>query len=276
MSALISDCGLFRWTLERDVQLDGITALLCGVNPSTADASVNDHTIMKDIGFSKVLGWRRFIKVNVFPYRATDVRKLRDVADHRLAENAEHIRRVAADADIIVPMWGRRDKLPPVLRPQLAVTLALLRSTGKPLFTFGFTASGDPLHPLMLSATRRRFPRGSVTRWRQHEPRPEDRPDPPRHHRWPHSDRLDVQPLLARGHHAIRAGRAPGAAGWIPTHERRRRLGAGRWENHAGRGWAGADPHDDQDAPAVDVLARLRRLTRPSLASEPHTAHRHP
>lgn len=150
MTAILSPCGLYRFELERDVQLDGIVAALFGVNPSMADATVNDATIRKDIGFAKVLGWRQIIKGNVFPFRATDVRALRAVDDHRLEENAAHLRAIAARADILVPCWGNRDKLPAPLRPQLAATLELLRATGKPIYTFGFTASGDPLHPLML------------------------------------------------------------------------------------------------------------------------------
>jgi hypothetical protein len=150
-SAIFSPCGLHRVRLERDIQLDGIVAALIGVNPSTAGVTVNDATIRKDIGFGLRLGWRKIIKGNVFSYRATDVRELAKVADHQHADNATHLRQICADADIVVPCWGRRDKLPPHLRAYLAPTLHLLRSTGKPLYTFGFTAGGDPLHTLMLS-----------------------------------------------------------------------------------------------------------------------------
>lgn len=38
MSAIISDCGTYRYTLERDVAMDGPLFLFIGVNPSTADA----------------------------------------------------------------------------------------------------------------------------------------------------------------------------------------------------------------------------------------------
>jgi len=151
MSALISDCGLFRWRLERDIQLSGIVTALIGVNPARADAIVNDNTIAKDIGFGLRNGWRRIIKGNVFAYRATDVKKLRHVVDHRFDENDRHLREIAADADIVIPCWGARSKVPRELRPHFDRTLALLRATGKPIMTFGFTIDGDPLHPLMLA-----------------------------------------------------------------------------------------------------------------------------
>lgn len=150
MSAIFSTCGLYRFRLERDVQLHGIVTALFGVNPSTAGETINDATIRKDIGFGKVNGWRRIIKGNVFPFRATDVRELRGVKDHKLAENAEHLLRIAADADLLIPCWGSRDKLPRELHEKLQWTLDILRSTGKPMVHFGLTASGDPKHPLML------------------------------------------------------------------------------------------------------------------------------
>jgi len=151
MSAIFSDCGLYRWRLEREIQPSGIVVALIGVNPSTADATVNDQTIVKDIGFAMRNGWRKIVKGNVFAFRATDVTKLRTVRDHRHAENAQHLRQIAADVDMIVPCWGSRMKLPSELRPRLDSTLELLRATGKPIMAFGFTASKDPLHPMTLA-----------------------------------------------------------------------------------------------------------------------------
>lgn len=152
MSAILSPCGQYRWRLERDIQDTGIVVALIGINPSTADATVNDHTIRKDIGFGERLGWRKIIKGNVFAYRATDVRRLRtEVRSHMHAENEMHLLEIANDSDIIVPCWGNRTKLPKELRPQLGVTLDILRSAGKPIMCFGLSKTGDPRHTLMLS-----------------------------------------------------------------------------------------------------------------------------
>lgn len=51
MSAIISECGLYRVRLERDLGRAGPAVAILGVNPSTADATANDATIRKDIGF---------------------------------------------------------------------------------------------------------------------------------------------------------------------------------------------------------------------------------
>ncbi len=150
MSALFSDCRRYRWRLEREVQGEGLVVALVGVNPSTADATVDDQTIRKELGFAKRNGWRKIIKGNVFAYRATDVHELRAVPDHRHAENASHLAQIAAAADLIVPCWGARGKLPRALHPWLDSTMTLLRGSGKPIVVFGLTRSGDPLHPLTL------------------------------------------------------------------------------------------------------------------------------
>lgn len=151
MSAVLSACGLYRHRLDRDVQMDGIVAALFGINPSTADAMVNDATIRKDIGFAKVNGWRKIIKGNVFDWRATDVRELARVQEPLSYDNFKHIEQIAAEADILIPCWGDRAKVPRTLHHRIDKMLAFLRAQGKPVMSFGLTIGGDPKHPLMLA-----------------------------------------------------------------------------------------------------------------------------
>jgi hypothetical protein len=153
MSAIISPCGAFRYRLEREVQSEGKVFAYFGVNPSTADASIDDHTVKKWRGFSEIHSVSRFIVGNVFAYRSTDVEALRLAVDPVGPDNAEHLLAIAADADVLVPCWGRRKKIPRTLWPHLGQTLELLRSTGKPIMVFGLTKSGDPVHPQMLAYT---------------------------------------------------------------------------------------------------------------------------
>lgn len=98
-SAILSPCGLFRFRLEREVGAVGKSFAYFGINPGTADASIDDQTVKKWIGFTEVFGGSRFIIGNAFPFRATDVRALRQARDHRLAENGRHLLSIAADAD---------------------------------------------------------------------------------------------------------------------------------------------------------------------------------
>lgn len=158
MSAVLSVCGRYRHRLDRDVQFFGAVAALIGINPSTADATRNDATIRKEIGFAKANGWRRIIKGNVFDYRATDVGELADVDQPVSPQNERYLREIAAQADVLVACWGNTNKVPSALRGQFDLTLALLRATGKPVMCFGKTIHGHPCHPLMLPYSTKLVP----------------------------------------------------------------------------------------------------------------------
>jgi len=57
MSAVLSDCGKYRYLLERDISmLNRGTVLFVMLNPSTADAENDDPTIRKCKGFADRLG----------------------------------------------------------------------------------------------------------------------------------------------------------------------------------------------------------------------------
>lgn len=155
MGALFSDGGeeraLFRWRLDRDVQEQGIVAALCGVNPSTAGAEKNDQTILKDLGFARIHGWRRIIKVNKFAFRATDVSELAGAFDPIGPENDDHLRQAFADADVLVPCWGPLSKLPKRLRRRYIEVARLMEHTSKPILCLGTTKDGQPRHTCMLA-----------------------------------------------------------------------------------------------------------------------------
>ena len=150
MSAIISDCGTFRYRLERSVASTGPTYAFFGVNLSMADASLDDATVRKWRGFVSRWGGSRFIVGNVFAFRATDVRELAAARDPIGRLNNDHIASIVADADILVPCWGNRAKVPPDLRSNFRWLLHLLHASGKPVMAFGLSKTGDPMHPLML------------------------------------------------------------------------------------------------------------------------------
>lgn len=149
MTAIFSDCGRYRYRLERTVGAGPVVAII-GMNPSTADASKNDQTVRKWIGFGERLGWGRFIVGNVFAWCATDVSELEAAIEPTGPDNRQHQMRMILEADMIVACWGSRAKIPRRLRPSLDRTADFLRRTEVPLWCWGTTASGDPTHPLML------------------------------------------------------------------------------------------------------------------------------
>lgn len=149
-SAVISECLLYRWRLDREVQDEGIVYAYFGVNGSTATGDEEDQTTRKWFGFTLRNGGRKYIAGNPFGYRATDVKQLGKVRDPVGPENARYLREIIAEADVLVPCWGNTMKVPPQLRHHFYKLRDQLRASGKPIKVFGFTQRGDPLHPLML------------------------------------------------------------------------------------------------------------------------------
>ncbi|HFT8008603.1 TPA: DUF1643 domain-containing protein [Burkholderia cenocepacia] len=151
MSAIISSCCGYRYRLEREIAPTGIVVAFFGVNPSYAAATVRDHTDLKWTGFAHRWGARKYIAGNPFAFRSPRVRDLATVVDPIGPENDAYLARIIAEADLLVPCWGDRGKLPKHLWPRLGVVTAMLCTSGKPVKVFGLTAGGDPRHPLMLS-----------------------------------------------------------------------------------------------------------------------------
>lgn len=153
MSAILSQCGLYRYRLERGIcePFEGSkTFAFFGIDPSTADASLDDATVRKWRGFTQRNGGHRFIVGNVFSYRATDVRHISGNIEAKGPGHLGHLIGIIGDADVLVPCWGNSGKVAPRLRPSIAELLSILLGSGKPVMHFGLTASGDPKHPLML------------------------------------------------------------------------------------------------------------------------------
>lgn len=150
MSAVISECGLYRYRLDRKVSDNGPVYAFFGVNPSTADAEQDDATVRKWTGFVSRWGGSRFIVGNVFAYRATDVRELSKVADPIGRRCNDYIREIVSEADVLVPCWGNITKVSPDLRPNFLWLKQKLDASGKPVMTFGLSKDGHPMHPLML------------------------------------------------------------------------------------------------------------------------------
>jgi len=151
MSAIFSDCGTWRYRLERDLGRQGPTVALLGVNPSTADAETNDQTIRKDIGFGDRHGWGRIIKGNLFGFCAKDITKLRSAPDPVGPDNDAHLRQIMRDADLVIACWGPKAKLPPTLRTRWYQVARIADEAGKALHCFGVAQDGHPRHTLMIA-----------------------------------------------------------------------------------------------------------------------------
>ncbi|HEY0063689.1 MAG TPA: DUF1643 domain-containing protein [Telluria sp.] len=148
--AVLSRCGRYRYRLERQVQAQGLVFAYFGVNGATATAQEDDHTVRKWLGFTERNGGSRFIVGNAFALRATDVRELGRADDPVGPRTKSHLAKMMAEADVLVPCWGSRAKLPQRLHGQLDTLREQIFRAGKPVRVWGLSLSGDPLHPLTL------------------------------------------------------------------------------------------------------------------------------
>jgi len=73
----LSPDGFYRYSLGRRWTPGEKLLVVIGLNPSTADATQDDPTIRRCVGFAKRWGFGGLLMLNLFAYRATDPEELR-------------------------------------------------------------------------------------------------------------------------------------------------------------------------------------------------------
>lgn len=147
-TAILSLDGLYRYRLGRRWG-DGDPLVWVMLNPSTADADVDDPTIRRCVNFTKAWGFDALTVVNLFAYRATDPKALQLADDPVGRANYRHVRRAVDEAAGIVCAWGANARKVPQFRhaPDISEIAGL-----RPLFCLGVTKDGSPRHPLYVKA----------------------------------------------------------------------------------------------------------------------------
>lgn len=151
MGAVISECGNYRYRLDRPCQRnESWTTAIIMVNPSTADATENDATIRKVLGFAREKAWGSIVVGNLFAYRTKDVRELGQVDDPIGPENDRYLTHIFAECDQAIMAWGPLAKQPRHHRNRYLNVMNLARISAIPTFCIAPTVSGgQPRHPLM-------------------------------------------------------------------------------------------------------------------------------
>jgi hypothetical protein len=121
-----------------------------GINPSTADETINDPTVRKDMGFLTRFGFGGLLKLNVGAYRATDPRHWRAALDPIGPLNKpSHLLKYLDEfkPGLIIAAWGKNGNY---ARPHCK---ALRDQIGQRLMCLGINPDGTPKHTLMLPYT---------------------------------------------------------------------------------------------------------------------------
>lgn len=151
--AKLSDCGGYRYWLGRTWDAEGypnleraLIPLWVCLNPSTADATVDDATVRSIMRISTAWGYGAMILCNVFAWRATDPRELRVAGEFAQGpDNNTWLKWARARADVVIAAWGESEFV--TVRDERRV-YDLVGDYG--MACPGRNKSGSPRHPLYL------------------------------------------------------------------------------------------------------------------------------
>jgi hypothetical protein len=160
-SAEISEDMLYRYCLTREWDADRPVVNFIGLNPSTADALVDDPTIRRCVGFAKSWGFGKLVMTNLFALRRTDPAELCFAAVDPIGPQTNGwLETCAAEASLVVAAWGAVDGLFRnndrfAQRRAAAVCNLILTSS---IHALGFTKAGFPRHPLYMRGDAKPLP----------------------------------------------------------------------------------------------------------------------
>jgi hypothetical protein len=155
-SAVVSRCGLYRYRLDRRWG-EGPTCGFIMLNPSTADAEVDDPTIRRCIGFAKREGCGGLMVGNLFAFRATKPEDMADAEDSDGPENQHFLLNMVERVDgPLIAAWGAH-----WMADDLPSRWARL-TFGDRLMCLGKTKGGAPRHPLYVRADAPLIPLGAL------------------------------------------------------------------------------------------------------------------
>ena len=143
-AAAFSPDRLYRYALYRTWDEAKPRVMFIGLNPSTADESVDDPTIRRCRNYAFDWGYGGLIMGNLFALRATKPKVMMAHVAPIGPENNYWLERLAREAEIVVAAWGvsgshlGRDKVVLGFMPQMR--------------HLGLTKAGAPKHPLYLKA----------------------------------------------------------------------------------------------------------------------------
>ena len=146
--AKLDATGKYRYLLERAWSWDKAfpSIAFIGLNPSTADADVDDPTIRKCVTLSKNLGFGSLYMLNLFAFRATKPEDMFAADDPIGKWNDEWIRIVTKECEKVIVCWGNYG----ATNQRDLEVLRLLEENNTEYYAFGINKNGTPKHPLYL------------------------------------------------------------------------------------------------------------------------------
>jgi hypothetical protein len=156
-SAVISDCDLYRHELRR-IWDDRLPLLVvCMLNPSKADADIDDPTILTLIHFAKRWGYGGLLVVNLADFRASKPDDMFAASSPTSKVNARYhylaLTYAKENGKEVLVAWGNDG---PVFGTD-GLFVETAKSLGVRTICLGITLSGAPKHP--MARGKHRIPR---------------------------------------------------------------------------------------------------------------------
>jgi hypothetical protein len=147
-NAVISACGMYRYLLTRQVGPGQRKATFVMLNPSTADATNDDPTIRRCLGFARSWDCGRLDVLNLFAVRSTEPAGMKRADDPVGPENRKwfDLTLGARCEGLLVCAWGVHGGH----MGQDRAVLGWLEGYGIEPMALGLTKEGHPRHPLYL------------------------------------------------------------------------------------------------------------------------------
>jgi hypothetical protein len=139
---------MWRYALWRAWDPDRPTVAFVGLNPSTADETLDDPTIRRCIGFAKSWGYGGLYMLNLFAFRATDPADMKAAADPVGPYNDEALSYRQSRCQLTVAAWGVHGGFKG--RADHVLSHVLVSDA---VYCLGKTKDGFPKHPLYLPKT---------------------------------------------------------------------------------------------------------------------------
>ena len=155
-SAMISECGEYRYELWRSIQEYGPVLCWIMLNPSTADGSKDDPTIRRVVNFTRREGYSCAVVINLFALRSSAPILLRTHPDPIGPENDVIIEKWVDYGCPIICAWGAGGQ-----KRAAEVLAGPLRNAN--LWCLGTTKDGSPRHPLYVRGDQPLVPFRRVT-----------------------------------------------------------------------------------------------------------------
>ena len=139
--------GPYRYLLTRRIVGEDPARRILWImlNPSTADASEDDPTIRRVLGFSKRWGYGWVEVVNLFAFRATEPVELQIAIDPVGPLNHAYIAEALNRTSDLIVGWGARG------------SMCRTRQAYRGARCLGVTKAGEPRHPLYVRADTERI-----------------------------------------------------------------------------------------------------------------------